>query len=178
MKHLAVLNKYFWKYRWRFFLGIIFVLLSNYFKILQPQVTRFVVDAVAKSLPGYSIKHGSDNYDPLIRGLILKASSLSFGEKIVWCGVTLLVLALISGFFLFLMRQTIIVMSRYIEFDQKNEVYQHYQILDANFYKQNSTGDLMNRIAEDVSRVRMYTGPAIMYLINLDSALASVYFIC
>ena len=80
--------------------------------------------------------------------------------------LTMIGLALISGFFMFLMRQTIIVMSRHIEFDQKNEVYKHYQNLDAGFYKRNTTGDLMNRISEDVSRVRMYTGPAIMYIAN------------
>jgi ATP-binding cassette subfamily B multidrug efflux pump len=83
-------------------------------------------------------------------------------------------LALTSGFFLFLMRQTIIVMSRHIEFDQKNELYTHYQTLDVTFYKSNSTGDLMNRISEDVSKVRMYTGPAIMYLINTFSTVMIV----
>jgi ATP-binding cassette subfamily B multidrug efflux pump len=98
-------------------------------------------------------------------------------NKILFAGVILLLIALISGFFLFLMRQTIIVMSRHIEYDQKNEVYKHYQTLDINFYKTHSTGDLMNRIAEDVSRVRMYTGPAIMYFINLAAViLFSVYF--
>jgi ATP-binding cassette subfamily B protein len=85
-------------------------------------------------------------------------------------------LALLRGFFLFLMRQTIIVMSRHIEFDQKNAVYQHYQQLDAAFYKRNSTGDLMNRIAEDVSRVRMFTGPAIMYLVNLVAVISLAVF--
>src|SRR6185369_11334507 len=93
--------------------------------------------------------------------------NLKFSNLILFCGLTLLILALLRGFFLFLMRQTIIVMSRHIEFEQKNEIYNHYQRLDAAFYKRNSTGDLMNRIAEDVSRVRMYTGPAIMYLVNL-----------
>ena len=91
----------------------------------------------------------------------------TFGYKVLVCGITLLVLALISGFFLFLMRQTIIVMSRHIEYDQKKEIYDHYQQLDTNFYKTHSTGDLMSRMAEDVSRVRMYTGPAMMYLANL-----------
>ena len=81
-------------------------------------------------------------------------------------GITLLMLAIIGGIFMFFMRQTIIVMSRHIEFDQKNEIYQHYQQLDTSFYKSHSTGDLMSRMAEDVSRVRMYTGPAIMYLVK------------
>ena len=92
-------------------------------------------------------------------------------------GITLLVLAIIGGIFMFLMRQTIIVMSRHIEFDQKNEIYQHYQQLDTAFYKSHSTGDLMSRMAEDVSRVRMYTGPAIMYLVNLLATIGfSLYF--
>ena len=92
------------------------------------------------------------------------------------CGITILVLALLRGFFLFLMRQTIIVMSRHIEYDQKNEVYHHYQQLDTAFYKTHSTGDLMNRIAEDVSRVRMFTGPAIMYLVNLVAVISLAVF--
>jgi ATP-binding cassette subfamily B protein len=106
---------------------------------------------------------------------VLSAESIAY--KIIWCGVILLVLALISGFFMFMMRQTIIVMSRLIEYDQKNQVYKHYQQLDANFYKTHSTGDLMNRISEDVSRIRMYTGPAIMYFINLAAVLGfSIFF--
>jgi ATP-binding cassette subfamily B protein len=96
---------------------------------------------------------------------------------IAFCGITILVLALIRGIFMFLMRQTIIVMSRHIEYDQKNAIFQHYLTLDINFYKTHSTGDLMNRMAEDVSRVRMFTGPAIMYLINLVSLISlSVYY--
>ena len=93
--------------------------------------------------------------------------SRSYGNLIASYCITILVFALVSGLFMFLMRQTIIVMSRHIEFDQKNEVFQHYLQLDTNFYKTHSTGDLMSRMAEDVSRVRMYTGPAIMYFINL-----------
>ena len=104
-------------------------------------------------------------------------ASTTLKNKIFVCGITLLVLALISGFFMFLMRQTIIVMSRHIEFDQKNEIFAHYQILDTNFYKTHSTGDLMSRISEDVSRVRMYSGPAIMYVINLAATIGfSVFY--
>src|SRR5690349_13573057 len=88
-------------------------------------------------------------------------------QVLVVCGITILILALLRGFFMFLMRQTIIVMSRHIEYDQKNEVFEHYQKLDSSFYKTHSTGDLMSRMAEDVSRVRMFTGPAVMYLANL-----------
>lgn len=167
MKQLSTLNKYLWKYRWRFILGIFFIMLSNYFGILAPQITGFVVDAVEKQLPGYISKKNVHAYDPLVSRLVAWTASLSFAQLLLACGLTLLVTALLRGFFMFLMRQTIIVMSRFIEYDQKNEIYRHYQLLDLSFYKKNSTGDLMNRITEDVSRVRMYTGPAIMYFINL-----------
>ena len=213
MKHLKAVNKYLWKYRWRFLLGMVFVILSNYFRILTPQITGYVVNSVNKELrdniaaqktatggsasktagspaaptattggsqplvkPGGAVSPGdvantrdTVNYDILVRKIIrlLDARHSTFGYKVAACGITLLVLALISGFFLFLMRQTIIVMSRHIEYDQKKEIYAHYQQLDTNFYKTHSTGDLMSRMAEDVSRVRMYTGPAMMYLANL-----------
>jgi ATP-binding cassette subfamily B protein len=214
LHHLRAVNKYFWKYRWRFLLGILFVILSNYFRILSPQVTGYVVNSVEKELRDSTArrhaaaaaattdqppapaqptaadqaptalgqqtaratarqdlqdKKDTANYDILVRKFIraMDTSHASFGYKVAVCGITLLILALISGFFLFLMRQTIIVMSRHIEFDQKNETYAHYQQLDTNFYKTHSTGDLMSRMAEDVSRVRMYTGPAVMYLANL-----------
>ncbi len=206
MKHLKAVNKYLWKYRWRLLLGMVFVILSNYFRILTPQITGYVVNSVNKELrdniAGQKAATGSSlektpagstagpqqvkpaspispadvantrdtvNYDILVRKMIrvLDARHSTFGYKVAVCGITLLVLALISGFFLFLMRQTIIVMSRHIEYDQKKEIYAHYQQLDTNFYKTHSTGDLMSRMAEDVSRVRMYTGPAMMYLANL-----------
>lgn len=178
MKHLAALNKYFWKYRYRFLLGIIFIIVSNYFRILAPQVTGYVVDAVERHLPGYKPRHTLVHYDPLVKQFIdyTEGSHFSFGNRIALCGITLMVLALLGGFFMFLMRQTIIVMSRHIEFDQKNEVYRHYQKLDINFYKTHSTGDLMNRITEDVSRVRMYTGPALMYFINLAATIGFCVF--
>lgn len=166
MKHLKSLKQYFWKYRWRFFLGILFIILSNYFKILAPQLTRFVIDAVERQLPGYTAGKAV-SYDWLVDYLVSYTRNMEFGELVLLCGITLLVTAVLSGFFLFLMRQTIIVMSRHIEFDQKNAIYRHYQQLDMGFYKRNRTGDLMNRITEDVSRVRMYTGPATMYFVNL-----------
>ena len=206
LNHLKAVNKYFWRYRWRFLWGLVFIILSNYFRILSPQVTGYVVNSVEKELrdsiagrkaaadnlaPGGGIGQPSEaearqklagdakqrladkkdtaNYDILVKKFIrtMDAAKPSFGRRVAICGITLLILALISGFFLFLMRQTIIVMSRHIEYDQKNEIYAHYQQLDANFYKTHSTGDLMSRMAEDVSRVRMYTGPAVMYLANL-----------
>jgi len=171
MKHLAALNHFFWKYRYRFSLGILFVVLTNYFRILAPQLTGYVVNMVART----STNHRQN--DIIVDKIISLLQSQSAGQKIVWCGITLLVLALISGFFMFMMRQTIIVMSRLVEYDQKNQVFAHYQQLDTNFYKTHSTGDLMNRISEDVSRVRMYTGPAIMYFINLAAVLGfSIFF--
>jgi ATP-binding cassette subfamily B protein len=185
LKHLKAVNKYFWKYRWRFLLGLVFIILSNYFRILTPQVTGYVVNSVEAAMKQHTggasqgaatrqhtaaaPSQDTVNYDILVRKFIGKmdARHATFNEKVVICGITLLVLALISGGFLFLMRQTIIVMSRHIEYDQKKEIYDHYQQLDTNFYKTHSTGDLMSRMAEDVSRVRMFTGPAIMYLANL-----------
>ncbi len=198
MKYLRAVNKYFWKYKWRLLLGLLFVILSNYFRILSPQVTGYVVNEVEKELTSPSPstsstgvtanpeivvsrnqKSDTANYDILVKKFIRKldVSHQSFGRKVALSGITLLILAVIGGVFLFLMRQTIIVMSRHIEFDQKNEIYRHYQLLDTSFYKAHSTGDLMSRMAEDVSRVRMYTGPAIMYLGNLLATIGfSLYF--
>ncbi|MFZ9331694.1 MAG: ABC transporter ATP-binding protein [Chitinophagaceae bacterium] len=169
MKHLKHLNKYFWKYRWRFFLGILFVMTSNYFGILAPQLTGFVVDEVQHAVSPNSANDSKIFFDPFVLKAIqwMKSQAFSFSNLVLFAGLLLLVFALLRGFFMFLMRQTIIVMSRHIEFDQKNEVYAHYQKLDALFYKVHSTGDLMSRMSEDVSRVRMYTGPALMYLVNL-----------
>ncbi|MEO5562346.1 MAG: ABC transporter transmembrane domain-containing protein, partial [Chitinophagaceae bacterium] len=180
MKHLRAVHKYFWKYRVRLGVGILFIFLSNYFSVLTPQVTGFVIDFVEKSLalPDYKERVNVPRYDALVTKFItwVESGGFSVGKVVALCGITILVLALLRGFFLFLMRQTIIVMSRYIEFEQKNEIYRHYQQLDMAFYKRNSTGDLMNRIAEDVSRVRMYTGPAIMYLVNLIAIISLAVF--
>jgi len=181
MKHLASLNPFFWKYRYRFSLGIIFILLTNYFRILAPQLTGYIVNLVVKSTSLSSSKASSSinkfEYDFLVQWIISTLDLQSINNKVAWCSFLLLVIALISGFFMFLMRQTIIVMSRLIEYSQKNQVFNHYQQLDSNFYKTHSTGDLMSRISEDVSRVRMYTGPAIMYFINLAAILIfSIYF--
>jgi ATP-binding cassette subfamily B protein len=180
MKHLKAVNKYFWKYRVRLGIGILFVFLSNYFNVLTPQITGFVIDFVQKSLnlPGYKPRVGGADYDVLVNKFIAKVelADYTMAKVVALCGISILVLALLRGIFLFLMRQTMIVMSRHIEYDQKNAIYQHYQKLDAAFYKRNSTGDLMNRIAEDVSRVRMYTGPAIMYLVNLVAVISLAVF--
>ena len=178
MKHLKALNKYFWKYRIRLGAGILFVFLSNYFNVLSPQVTGFILDFVQRKLPGYQPPARTPDYDILVQKFIRWVEGVEGLSRIVaLSGITILLLALLRGFFLFLMRQTIIVMSRHIEFDQKNEVYMHYQQLDAGFFKTHNTGDLMNRISEDVSRVRMFTGPAIMYLANLVAVISlSVFF--
>jgi len=182
MKYLASLNHYFWKYRLRLFLGVLFIVLSNYFRILSPQLTGYVVNTVVQKVDIATAGKAAagtkpKEYDFLVYKIINSLETKSFGEKFLWCGITLLVLAIISGIFMFLMRQTIIVMSRLIEYDQKNQVFNHYQQLDTNFYKTHSTGDLMSRISEDVSRVRMYAGPAIMYFINLATTLGfSIYF--
>lgn len=168
MQDLKALNVYFWKYRWRLLLGILFIAISNYFGMLAPQMTGFVVDEVQRHLTGNN-STTSRLIDPLVQYAIhvFRNLNLNFSSLIMACGLLLLVFALLRGFFMFLMRQTIIVMSRHIEYDQKNEVYAHYQKMDLHFFKVNATGDLMSRMAEDVSRVRMYTGPAIMYLVNL-----------
>ncbi|HEX6428043.1 MAG TPA: ABC transporter ATP-binding protein [Niastella sp.] len=176
MKHLKALNHYFWKYRYRLFLGILFIIVSNYFAVLAPQVTGYVFDVVQRAF-GIESQKVSVQYDWLVTWFIDYAEQHKTISVIALSGITILVLALIRGIFMFLMRQTIIVMSRHIEFDQKNAIFKHYLTLDTNFYKTHSTGDLMNRMAEDVSRVRMFTGPAIMYLINLVSLISlSVYY--
>jgi ATP-binding cassette subfamily B protein len=179
LKQLKALNKYFWKYRVRLGIGTLFIIVSNYFNVLQPQIMGFIIEFVQRHLPGYVPKKRTAAYDIAVTKFIrfiegLKITSI---QVVVICGLTILALALLRGFFMFLMRQTIIVMSRHIEYDQKNEVFDHYQTLDASFYKTHSTGDLMSRMAEDVSRVRMFTGPAIMYLVNLVTLISlSVFF--
>jgi ATP-binding cassette, subfamily B, multidrug efflux pump len=169
LKHLAAINHYFWKYRKRFFIGIFFVVASNYFAVLAPQITGYVVNQVQQRLPGSKPAPIDQNHDTLVNSFIqfIESSKLSFGWLVAICSLTILTIAVARGILMFFMRQTIIVMSRHIEYDQKNEVFEQYQRLDTAFYKSHSTGDLMNRMAEDISRVRMYTGPAIMYFINL-----------
>ncbi len=147
MSSLSYLNKYLIKYKWHLILGVVFIIGQNIFKIEMPGILR---DAVNEIILDEGPNKGAT---PLVKGL--KASGL------------FVLFSVIAGVFLFLQRQTIIRTSRYIEYDLKNEIYQQYQRLSFNFYKKNSTGDLMNRISEDVSKVRMYLGPAIMYTINL-----------
>ena len=171
MKSLQYLNKYLWKYRYRLVLGIVFIAISNVFAIYPPQIVSEAIDAVANSQELQQVigeeklpqKLNADKQTllaPYIEGLSLQTKIL------VFAGLVLL-MALMKGVFTFFMRQTIIVMSRLIEYDLKNEIYEHYQALSMSFYKKNNTGDIMNRISEDVSRVRMYLGPGIMYTLNL-----------
>lgn len=148
MKNLTSLNKYFIKYKWRLLLGLLFVAISSKFAVMPGNIVRTTLDQVKEMIAG--------NMDA--------ATIMSFVFR---NGMMLLGLALLRGFFMFMTRQTIIVMSRHIEYDQKNEIYNQYQRLNTSFYKANFTGDLMNRISEDVSRVRMYTGPSIMYFSNM-----------
>ncbi len=149
MKALQYLNKYFFKYKFRLLVGIVITIFS---KVLILQVPQLVEE---------SINLAEDYKNGLIYDFEFVKSSL-LNNILLIIGV-----ALLSGFFTFLMRQTIIVTSRLIEFDLKNEIYQQYQRLSLNFYKKNKTGDLMNRISEDVSKVRMYVGPAVMYTMNM-----------
>jgi ATP-binding cassette subfamily B multidrug efflux pump len=158
MKHLAYLNKFFYKYRWRLIPGILFVIISNIFGVLPAQVVRIAFDLVTENIGIFQLFEGFGRQS-VISGI--------FGSSLFLFGVLVLVLSLLRGIFLFFMRQTIILMSRHIEYDQKNEIYTHYQALSLAFYRRHNTGDLMNRVTEDVSRVRMYLGPGIMYAINM-----------
>lgn len=158
MKSLAYLNRYFYKYRLRFVLGILFVLISNVFGVLPPQIIRYSIDMITERIIAFQLFEQSR----FKSDLFIETS----GYLMLFAGLVLL-LALLKGVFMFFMRQTIIVMSRYIEFDLKNDLYEKYQKLSLSFFRRNSTGDLMARISEDVGKVRMYLGPALMYGINL-----------
>ncbi len=158
MKYLKHLNKYFLKYKWYLILGTLFTFISNLFGVVPAQIVRYALDLVKETIDLYF----------LFDGFKLQTSVYEFfAFSILLYGIMILVLALLKGFFLFLVRQTLIVMSRHIEFDLKNEIYHHYQTLPLSFYRKNNTGDLMARISEDVNKVRMYVGPAIMYGLNL-----------
>lgn len=179
MSALGALRPFFWKYRLRLFSGIMFIFISNYFAVLSPQLTGYVIDSVQSYLPGYQPKSVTTYRDPLVQWIIdrIHIYTQDFNTVVIACGLILLILALLRGLFMFFMRQTIVVMSRLMEYDQKNQVFDHYQQLDLHFYKTHETGDMMNRMAEDVTRVRAFTGPAIMYLINLTALIClSVFY--
>ena len=160
MKALKHLNKYFWKYRYRFILGLIFIFTSNVFGLYPPIYIGEVLNLISESLVQ---NNSSEN----------TIQSILKGELAYYAFLVLL-FAIGRGLFMFFMRQTLIVMSRMIEFDLKNEIYYHYQKLSISFYKRNKTGDLMNRISDDVSKVRMYLGPAILYSTNLIISIALI----
>ena len=160
MGSLGYLNKYFYKYKYRFILGVLFIIISNFFAIVPAQIIREAINLVDKSL-------SNDQTEMHIKYLGTFANSLSLTEVLLLFACLVVVMALLKGLFTFFMRQTIIVMSRLIEFDLKNEIYKQYQVLSPTFYKTHKTGDIMNRISEDVTRVRMYLGPGVMYSINM-----------
>ncbi|MGY5356131.1 ABC transporter ATP-binding protein [Wenyingzhuangia sp. IMCC45467] len=149
MKELQYINQFFYKYRFRLLLGITISIASRYLAVKVPEIVKNSVNAA------------SDYHQGKITDLAVVKTELLHNILLI------IGLAILSGFFTFLMRQTIIVTSRLVEFDLKNKVYQQYQRLSLNFYKKNRTGDLMNRISEDVGKVRMYVGPAIMYTMNM-----------
>lgn len=157
MKELLFLNKYFYKYKWRIIPGIIFVVISIFFQILQAPVVSYAVNLILENITIYQLFDGFDRQEMIYS---------MFSTNLFFFGALVLIIYLIRGIFLFFMRQTIILMSRHIEYDLKNEIYAHYQVLNLAFYRRNNTGDLMNRATEDVNRVRMYVGPAIMYTTN------------
>ncbi|MDR2224210.1 MAG: ABC transporter ATP-binding protein/permease [Flavobacteriaceae bacterium] len=145
MSALRHLNKYFFKYKYRFLLGVVITIVAQIFTLYTPKLVGDSIRVLEK-------------IETLHKDTVTKLLL----ENITW----ILITTLIAGFLTFLMRQTLIVMSRHIEFDLKNEVFKHYEVLTQSFYKQNRTGDLMNRISEDVGKVRQYVGPAVMYSIN------------
>tara|TARA_B110000211_G_scaffold76253_1_gene89347 strand:+ start:1120 stop:2886 length:1767 start_codon:yes stop_codon:yes gene_type:complete len=160
MKALQHLNKYFWKYKYRFVLGLIFIFTSNVFGLYPPIYIGEVLNLISDSL---SENNSSENtIQDILKG------------QLAYYAFLVLLFAIGRGLFMFFMRQTLIVMSRMIEYDLKNEIYDHYQKLSISFYKRNKTGDLMNRISDDVSKVRMYLGPAILYSTNLLISIALI----
>jgi len=185
MRALAHLNKYLWKYKWRLIFGFIFIVASNLFGIYAPRLIREAFDLIQNSIELYKSGDADlaklsipESVELLFDWLNIDQQAFTSIETTedlaalitklsVMLGGLYLLVALLKGLFLFFTRQTVIIMSRLVEFDLKNEIFDHYQSLSLAFYKRNNTGDLMNRISEDVTKVRMYLGPAIMYTINL-----------
>ncbi|MBW6482804.1 MAG: ABC transporter ATP-binding protein/permease [Vicingaceae bacterium] len=166
MNSLKYLNKYLWKYKFRLLLGFIFIIFSNLFAVYPAQLIREALDLVESKLSGVSTESTSF--------LTAYIENIPITKVVLLYGGIVFGAAIIKGIFTFFMRQTIIISSRLIEFELKNEIYNHYQALDTSFYKENKTGDIMNRISEDVSKVRMYLGPGIMYTLNLVSLFAII----
>ncbi|KQO32635.1 ABC transporter [Flavobacterium sp. Leaf82] len=154
MKELSYLNKYFIKYKYSFSLGILITIIAQIFSLFTPKLISKSLNAIEK-------------FDKLPKAQQTSQAIIdTYRDGLIHNVLLIIATTIVAGFLTFLMRQTLIVMSRHIEFDLKNEVFKQYENLSQNFYKQNRTGDLMNRISEDVSKVRMYVGPAVMYTIN------------
>lgn len=164
MKELWVLNTYFWKYRAKIMAGIFFVLASNLFRVVQPRIVREAMDKIV------FILHQNQGHLENAEATRALHTSLS------WFGLTIVCCAILMGIFMYYMRQTIIVVSRLIEYDQRNELYAHFQTLDTAFYKRNKVGDIMSRLVEDVNKVRMYVGPALMYIVNTATMFVMVIY--
>lgn len=160
MKALKHLNKYFFQYKWYLILGTLFTFISNLFGVVPAQIVRYALDLVKETISLYFLYDGFGAQTVVYE---------IFAFSILLYGSLILIMALLKGIFLFFVRQTLIVMSRHIEYDLKNEIYHHYQTLPLSFYRKNNTGDLMARISEDVGKVRMYVGPSLMYGLNLIS---------
>ncbi|MBS7255901.1 ABC transporter ATP-binding protein [Flavobacterium branchiicola] len=154
MKELSYLNKYFIKYKYSFSFGILITIIAQIFFLFTPKLVSHSFNVIERFLK----LSEADQNSSIIRAF--------YRQDLIHNVLLIIGSAIVAGFLTFLMRQTLIVMSRHIEFDLKNEVFRQYETLSQNFYKQNRTGDLMNRISEDVSKVRMYVGPAVMYTIN------------
>lgn len=165
MKPLLVLNKYFFKYKWHLAIGFLMVTAANFFNVLKPQMVRNALDLVVNNLQIFHLYDGFDLQTTFFQ---------EFGKTLLFFGGLVLILAVIQGIFMYFMRQTIIVMSRLIEYDMRKEIFEHYENLSLAFYKKNNTGDLMSRITEDVTKVRMYVGPAILYGFNLTTLVIMV----
>lgn len=165
MKALIAVNPHLWRYKWHLLGGFVFVILSNYFGVWPPRLIGESIDLIASKIELLS--------EPVAQ----RESSAeweSFRSELLYFAFLVIGLSVLKGIFMFFMRQTIIVMSRRVEFDQKNELYAHFLKLSRGFYQRNRTGDLMARISEDVGKVRMYTGPGIMYAINMVSLVVVV----
>lgn len=154
MRALKSVNKYLWRYRWLLLTGILFVGLANVFQVYAPRYIGEMIDLVTVNFDAVVKQNDTKLADEVYRGVLISG--------LLFLGFTIL-----RGIFMFFMRQTIIVMSRNIEYDQKNDLFRHYEQLTPAFFKKNNTGDLMSRVAEDVGRVRQYVGPALMYFMNL-----------
>ncbi|HRH54882.1 MAG TPA: ABC transporter ATP-binding protein [Chitinophagales bacterium] len=154
MRALKSVNKYLWRYRWLLLTGILFVGLANVFQVYAPRYIGEMIDLVTINFDAVVKQNDTTLADEVYRGVLISG--------LLFLGFTIL-----RGIFMFFMRQTIIVMSRKIEYDQKNDLFRHYEQLTPAFFKKNNTGDLMSRVAEDVGRVRQYVGPALMYFMNL-----------